>query len=86
MNANEIIKTDKAMEAAAEIVTGGSGKKAKIFIELGVAGAVGFIIYKTVKHISAKRKAKKEQLELSAENYSDLDEDDLDDDYVEDEE
>ena len=88
MNANEIMTNEEAMEVAAEIVSNGGSKTRvlKALAALGFTGAVALIIYKLVKAISARRKAKKEQFEAEAGSYREIDEDDIDDDYVEDEE
>lgn len=84
MDAMEIMTNEEVNEVTTEIVTGGSNVAVKVAAGVGVAGLVGFGIYKLVKLISAKRKAKKEQLD-EIKGYDELDEDDIDDDDVEDE-
>lgn len=86
MDAMEIMTNDEVKEVTTEIVTGGSNTAIKVIAGVGAAGIVGFAIYKAVKHISAKRKAKKEQFEAAKVVNPDFNENDLDDEDVEDEE
>ena len=84
MDAMEIMTNEEVNEVTTEIVTGGSKAALKVVAGVGAAGLVGYGIYKLVKLILAKRKAKKDLLG-DTEGYNDLDEDDVDNDDVEDE-
>jgi hypothetical protein len=82
----EIMTNEEVKEVTTEVVTGGSNTIVKAAAGIGIAGLAGFGIYKLVKHISAKRKAKKEQLEASKAVYPDFNENEIDDEEdVEDE-
>lgn len=87
MDAIEIMTNEEAMEAAAEVVAKGGSKTAvlKVLAGLGITGVIALAIYKLVKHISAKRKAKKNLLAAGEVDDTDFEEDDIDDEFVEDE-
>ena len=87
MDAIEIMNGE-AMDTAAEIVSKGGSKTEvlKALAALGITGVIALAIYKLVKFMQARRKAKKEQLEAGAIVYPNIDEDDIEDDDVEDEE
>jgi hypothetical protein len=84
MNATEIMTNEEVNGVTTEIVTGGSKTAVKVIAAIGGAGLVGYVIYKGVKAIAKRRKAKKELIEAT-EGYNYLDESDLEDDNVEDE-
>lgn len=88
MNATEIMTNEEVNGVTTEIVKGGFNMKALKFAGgVGLVGLVGFGIYKGIKYISAKRKAKKELLEAADEAYDeDFEYADLGDDNVENDE
>lgn len=91
MDAIEIMTNEEAIGVATEVVAKGGSKTEvlKVLAGLGITGVIAYAIYKLVKHISAKRKARKKELAAaSEEDYTYSDESDLDDEDedVEDEE
>lgn len=76
METNEIMNNEEVIEVTEEIATAGSGKGLKIAAGIGLTVLVGGLAYKyVVKPMWAKIKAKKEEQNISVEDYDGFEDD-----------
>ena len=74
---NEIMNNGEIIEATEEVATSGLGKGTKVALGVATGAIVGFALYKGIKWLVGKARAKKEQEQAENEEviYADADDD-----------